>query len=277
MTGQCLRTLVHEDNPPVTSVCFSPNGRYVLAFSLDSCVRLWDYIEGKGAVRRTYQGHRNSGFSIGGCFGFTIAAPLPAAQPTRRRRPSAAASKKGDAPPTGEADGGAATTVATVDAATGAAADGDDPDVGAPASAAGPMVMVRAYIAAPSEDGTIVIWDVRTKKVLQRVDGVFPPPPPAADGNNKNTVCFWVDVHGDTMAAAGQDGSVVLLRNLNGSGGGKAGKEKGMAKETAAAATASAGAAAAGGAPGLDDLATELDGVSLAAHMDDATVAAVFA
>jgi len=50
-----------------------------------------------------------------------------------------------------------------------------------------------------------------------------------------------------------------------------------MARETAAAATASAGAAAVGGAPGLDDLATELDGVSLAAHMDDATVAAVFA
>ena len=66
-TGQCLRTLVHEDNPGVANVCFSPNARFVLAFTLDNCVRLWDYVA--GSVKKTYQGHRNERFAVGGCFG----------------------------------------------------------------------------------------------------------------------------------------------------------------------------------------------------------------
>lgn len=66
-TGQCLRTLVHEDNPAVASVCFSPNGRFVLASSLDNCIRLWDYVS--GSVKKTYQGHRNEKFAVGACFG----------------------------------------------------------------------------------------------------------------------------------------------------------------------------------------------------------------
>ncbi|KAF8860751.1 WD40 repeat-like protein [Acephala macrosclerotiorum] len=66
-TGQCLRTLVHEDNAPVTTVRFSPNGRYILAFTLDSCVRLWDYVS--GSVKKTYQGHVNKKYSLGGAFG----------------------------------------------------------------------------------------------------------------------------------------------------------------------------------------------------------------
>lgn len=66
-TGQCLRTLVHEENPAVTAACFAPNGRYVLAFNLDNCIRLWDYVS--GTVKKTYQGHKNQGFAVGGCFG----------------------------------------------------------------------------------------------------------------------------------------------------------------------------------------------------------------
>lgn len=66
-TGQCLRTLVHEDNAPVTSVRFSPNGKFLLAWTLDSCIRLWNYVEGRCV--KTYQGHTNSKFSIGGAFG----------------------------------------------------------------------------------------------------------------------------------------------------------------------------------------------------------------
>ncbi|PWY78215.1 WD40 repeat-like protein [Aspergillus heteromorphus CBS 117.55] len=66
-TGQCLRTLVHEDNPPVTAVKFSPNGKYVLAWSLDDCVRLWDYVEGR--CIKTYQGHANRKYSLQGGFG----------------------------------------------------------------------------------------------------------------------------------------------------------------------------------------------------------------
>ena len=66
-TGQCLRTLVHEDNAPVTSVRFAPNGKFVLAWTLDSCVRLWNYVEGRCV--KTYQGHENGRYSISGAFG----------------------------------------------------------------------------------------------------------------------------------------------------------------------------------------------------------------
>ncbi|KAK6606706.1 hypothetical protein ACHAPC_006990 [Botrytis cinerea] len=68
-TGQCLRTLVHEDNAPVTTVRFSPNGRYILAHTLDSCIRLWDYVA--GTCKKTYQGHVNNKYSLGGSFGFS--------------------------------------------------------------------------------------------------------------------------------------------------------------------------------------------------------------
>ncbi|KAI1083291.1 WD40 repeat-like protein [Whalleya microplaca] len=141
-TGQCLRTLVHEDNPPITSVCFAPNGRYVLASSLDSCLRLWDYVS--GTVKKTYQGHANTRFSVGACFG-TV----------------------------GEA----------------------------------------AFVAAPSEDGDVVLWDVKSKEVVQRIRGCH-------DG-----VCFWVDVCGDTMVSAGQDCTIKVYRH-QGRGEGEAGAEK---------------------------------------------------
>ncbi|KAI0974539.1 WD40-repeat-containing domain protein [Xylaria arbuscula] len=130
-TGQCLRTLVHEDNPPITSVCFAPNGRYVLAFSMDSCLRLWDYVS--GTVKKTYSGHKNEGFSIGGCFG---------------------------------------------------AVDGEP------------------FIAAPSENGEVVLWDVKNKEVVQRIKG-------------HTGVCFWVDTYEDIMASAGQDGKIRVYKHHN--------------------------------------------------------------
>ena len=117
----------------MTNVCFSPNGRYVLAFNLDSCVRLWDYIPHPSTVKKTYQGHRNASFSIGGCFG------------TLR--------------------------------------DG------------------AGFVAAASEDGDVVLWDVGTKEVVQRIRA-------AHDG-----VCFWVDVCGATMVSCGNDGRIVVFRN----------------------------------------------------------------
>ncbi|PFH56102.1 hypothetical protein XA68_17064 [Ophiocordyceps unilateralis] len=140
-TGQCLRTLVHEDNPAVTNVCFSPNGRFVLAFSLDNCIRLWDYVA--GTVKKTYQGHVNEKFAIGGCF-------------------------------------------AVLDGA--------------------------ALIASASEDGDVVLWDVGSKEIVERV--------PGHDG-----VCFWVDVHGETVVSAGQDNTVRLLRRVEEAANGAAGPE----------------------------------------------------
>jgi COMPASS component SWD3 len=105
-TGQCLRTLVHEDNAPVTSVKFSPNGKYILAWTLDSCIRLWNYIDGKGKCVKTYQGHVNTKYSLQGCFGVY-------GSPEER----------------------------------------------------------YAFVASGSEDGAIVLWDVSSKNVLQRLEG----------------------------------------------------------------------------------------------------------
>lgn len=122
--------MVHEDNPPVTSVCFAPNGRYVLAFSMDSCIRLWDYVS--GSVKKTYQGHKNGGYSIGGCFS---------------------------------------------------------------------VVGGRAFVTAASEDGDIVLWDVRTKEIVQRIEKAH------------ESVVFWVDVHGDTLVSCGQDGKIRIFKH----------------------------------------------------------------
>lgn len=142
-TGQCLRTLVHEDNPGVTNVCFSPNGRFILAFNLDNSIRLWDYVA--GSVKKTYQGHKNGGFSIGGCFGLLN---------DGRNGDEATASLHGD-----------------------------------------------AFVASASEDGDIVMWDVKSKEIVQRISH--------AHGG----VCFWVDVNGDIMASAGQDSVINVFKN----------------------------------------------------------------
>jgi COMPASS component SWD3 len=145
-TGQCLRTLLllNEDNPAVTNVCFSPNGRFVLAFNLDSCIRLWDYVAQPSIVKKTYQGHLNKRFSIGGCFG-------------RLADKKGSSSKKKKHKP---------------------------------------------FVAAASEDGDVVLWDVGSKAVVQRLRGA-----------HRNGVVFWVDVCGATMVSCGQDGWINVYRH----------------------------------------------------------------
>ncbi len=138
---------MHEDNPAVTNVCFSPNGRFVLAFSLDSSIRLWDYVS--GSVKKTYQGHTNKGFSIGGCFGVLT-----------------------------DADDGVAE---------------EDADHESPRH--------QAFITSPSEDGDIFMWDVGSKRVIQRIEGAH------------KGVCFSVDVNGATMVSAGQDGLIKVFKH----------------------------------------------------------------
>lgn len=66
-SGQCLRTIVHEDNAKVASLQFSPNGKYIAAWTVDNCIRLWDFVTGQ--CKKTYQGHKNSKYSIAGSFG----------------------------------------------------------------------------------------------------------------------------------------------------------------------------------------------------------------
>ena len=45
------------------------------------------------------------------------------------------------------------------------------------------------------------MWDVRSKEISQRIT------------NAHQGTCFWVDVHGDTMATAGKDGLVKVFRH----------------------------------------------------------------
>ena len=39
-----------DENPPVSFVKFSPNGKYILAGTLDSTLKLWDYSRAKVAL-----------------------------------------------------------------------------------------------------------------------------------------------------------------------------------------------------------------------------------
>ncbi|KAI9788157.1 MAG: WD domain protein [Peltula sp. TS41687] len=141
-TGQCLRTLVHEDNPPVVSVRFSPNGKYVLAWTLDSCVRLWDYVEGRCV--KTYQGHLNVRYSVGGCF-FARGGSSSSSSSSSRSRTVAA----------GEVGGGGQEEEEEEEE--------EDEDGGAGGE--------KAYIVSGSEDGCLVVWEVGSKSVVQRITG----------------------------------------------------------------------------------------------------------
>lgn len=156
-TGQCLRTLVSEDNPPAASVCFSPNGRFVLASYTDSCIRLWDFVHTPCTVKKTYQGHTNTNFSIGACFGVL-----------RSMHKLIVSDENADFQ---EEQWEESDSV--------------------------------AFVASASEDGDIVMWDVKSKEILQRVEKAH------------QGVCFWVDVHGDTgtMVSCGNDGRIVVFRH----------------------------------------------------------------
>ncbi|KAG8929738.1 WD domain protein [Tulasnella sp. 418] len=66
-TGQCLKTLVEDDNPHCGHVRFSPNGKYILSSTMDSTIRLWNYHSGR--VLKTYTGHRNESYCMFAAFG----------------------------------------------------------------------------------------------------------------------------------------------------------------------------------------------------------------
>lgn len=57
-TGHCLRSLIDDKAPCVSAVRFTANGKFVLAATLDSTVRLWDFAG--NAVARQLRGHNNS-------------------------------------------------------------------------------------------------------------------------------------------------------------------------------------------------------------------------
>ncbi|KAJ3353860.1 WD repeat-containing protein 5 [Kappamyces sp. JEL0680] len=66
----CLKTIVEEDNsPPVSYIRFSPNGKFILASTLDNRIRLWSYTSGK--CLKTYKGHDNAKYCCTSTFSIT--------------------------------------------------------------------------------------------------------------------------------------------------------------------------------------------------------------
>ena len=67
-TGECLKTIFAAGNPPVSHVAYSPNGKYVLAGTLDSKLRLWPMeLSGKAKCAKTYASekyHSNTKYCI---------------------------------------------------------------------------------------------------------------------------------------------------------------------------------------------------------------------
>ncbi len=176
-TGQCLRTLVHEDNAGVVSVRFSPNGKYVLAWTLDSCIRLWDYVEGR--CLKTYQGHRNEKFSIGGCFG-VVYPPSSYSRPRlhssrHRRKDESRGDQRGVGDTKGdedevkneeEEDGESGDEHENVrEGAEHEEKEEDEEDEEDDENDLPP----RAVIISGSEDGAVLVWDVQSKEILQRI------------------------------------------------------------------------------------------------------------
>jgi len=65
-SGQCLKTLVDDDNPICSHVKFSPNSKFVLASTQDSTMRLWNCQTSRCV--KTYTGHTNRTYCLFACF-----------------------------------------------------------------------------------------------------------------------------------------------------------------------------------------------------------------
>ena len=66
---EIIKALVDDDNPPVSFVKFSPNGKYILIATLDNTLKLWDYSRGR--CLKTYTGHKNEKYCVFASFSVT--------------------------------------------------------------------------------------------------------------------------------------------------------------------------------------------------------------
>ena len=166
-TGQCLKTMLHADNAAVTSVKFSPNGRYVLGWSLDSCVRLWDYREG-GRCVKTYMGHRNEKWGLQGAFGIYGGDQDEEEEDGEDIR-GGHRDQSRDAPPKAREKGSE-----------------------------------RAFVASGSEDGAIMFWDVVSKEVVQRIEDAHQGCVIAVDTHGGDNGDSGSDSEGEDRAISGK-------------------------------------------------------------------------
>jgi len=66
-TGECLKTIYAAGNPPVSSVKYAPNSKFLLAGTLDSTLRLWPVtVSGTNCCARQYRDKHfvNSKYSV---------------------------------------------------------------------------------------------------------------------------------------------------------------------------------------------------------------------
>lgn len=66
-TAECLKTIFAAGNPSVSSVKYSKNGKYILAGTLDSVLRLWPItVNGRNTCAKTYKDERfrNTKYSV---------------------------------------------------------------------------------------------------------------------------------------------------------------------------------------------------------------------
>lgn len=61
--GKCLKTLVDNDNPPVSSAVFTANSKYILTTTLDNRIRLWSPSTGKCIRTFTAPGYKAQKYS----------------------------------------------------------------------------------------------------------------------------------------------------------------------------------------------------------------------
>lgn len=175
-TGQCLRTFFHEDTPPAVSVKFSPNGKYIIAWMLDTCLRLWDYKDGRCV--KTYQGHKNEKFSLIGAFG-TYGEEVTddkEQQVNGHAQVNGSSNDKGDVKMNDEGPNPRRKQITNG--------------------------LKRAFLTSGSEDGCILLWDVVSKNILQKLQG--------HDG-----VVLAVDTHPtrSTLVSAGIDKTIRIWKD----------------------------------------------------------------
>lgn len=61
-SGQCLKSLVDQENPAMSFVGFSESGRYIVTATLDSIIRIWDFVSSQ--AKKTYKGHLNTRYVV---------------------------------------------------------------------------------------------------------------------------------------------------------------------------------------------------------------------